>query len=126
MNAKVINLSRKIKGSSDELKSKMEVTKEKKISEIKKESMETIQCEQQRKNLQQKQYFRNVKDNLKRSNKTTRSQRWSGPKIYRTNTRKIYAQKFLKFSEIKLSIQTKQQILNQKNTKKTKLIVQIS
>ena len=49
MNAKVINLSRKIKGSSDGLKSRMEITKEKQISEIKKESMETIQCEQQRK-----------------------------------------------------------------------------
>lgn len=53
-----------------------------------------------------------MKDNLKRFNKTTWSQRWSGPKIYGTNTRKIYAQKFLKFSEIKLSIQTKHQILN--------------
>lgn len=51
MNAKVINLSRKIKGSSDGLKSRMEITKEKKISEIKKESMETIQCEQKRKKL---------------------------------------------------------------------------
>ena len=28
----------------------------------------------------EKQYFRNLKDNLKRSNKTTWSQRWSGPK----------------------------------------------
>lgn len=36
MNAKVINLSRKIKGSSDELKSKMEITKEKKSVKLKK------------------------------------------------------------------------------------------
>lgn len=53
-------------------------------------------------------YFRNVKDNLKRSNVHTESKVEAA--IYRTNTRKIYAQKFLKFSEIKLSIQTKQQI----------------
>ena len=50
MNAKVINLSRKIKGSSDGLKSRMEITKEKKISEIEKESMEIIKSEQQGKN----------------------------------------------------------------------------
>ena len=36
MNAKVINLSRKKKGSSDELKSKMEITKEKKSVKLKK------------------------------------------------------------------------------------------
>jgi len=50
MNAKVINLSRKIKGSSDGLKSRMEITKEKKSVKLKKNQWRLYNVNKREKN----------------------------------------------------------------------------
>ena len=50
MNAKVINLSRKIKGPSDGLKSRMEITKEKKSVKLKKNQWRLYNVNKREKN----------------------------------------------------------------------------